>query len=235
MLITSSQNSCYKELKKLLSDKSYFFLDNPKLIDEAVKAGHNLEFLLMTEKYAGKTDYGGQTVVLSENLFKTFSNTISSQGLVGVLKVMKRPLSAPKGNFLVLDEVQDPGNVGTLIRSALGADYLDIYLVSSARLGDKVIRSSMGAVFKTRIYECEKGEFISFFKGYKNLITADMDGENVFECKLSKPVGIILGNEGNGVSKELRALASKTVSIPMQNGLESLNVGVAGSILMFNI
>lgn len=234
-MITSVQNEKIKLLKRLLKDKSFMFLDNPKLISEAVKAGYKIEYLIIKENYAGKTDYGGENVLVSEEIFKTFSQTVNSQGLIGILKVEKKPLSVPKSNFLVLDELQDPGNVGTLLRSALGANFKDVYLINCAKVAsDKVVRSSMGAIFKLNIFECTKNEFLNMCFGL-HMCYADMYGENIYKTTFPKNIGIVVGNEGNGVSEELKKVCNKSVSIPMANGLESLNASVAGSIIMYQI
>lgn len=237
MIISSMQNAKVKELKKLMADKSLVFFDNPKLLEEAHKAGFQILYILKREDCTHKTDYGGEVITLSKNVFKSFSTTLNSQGLIGVVKFNFKTIEKPKGNYLVLDCLQDPGNLGTLIRSALGANFLDIYLLDCVKASsDKVIRSSMGAIFKTRIYPCTKEEFIKQFKTWNlPLIACDMDGDNLYNFAPQCPVGIVIGNEGNGVSKEMFNLATKTISIPMQNDLESLNAGVAGSIVMFQI
>ena len=231
------QNPKVKELKKLMTDKSLVFFDNPKLVAEAYMAGHQIIYTIKKEGFSGKTDYGGEVIELSESVFKTFSSTLSSQGLIGVVKFNFKPLERPKGNFLVLDELQDPGNVGTLIRSALGANFLDIYLINTVKPNnDKVVRSSMGAVFKTNLYPCSKDEFISEFKKWNlPLAVCHMQGENLYKTTFPNQVGVLVGNEGNGVSEQMHKLSSKTISIPMQNNLESLNAGVSGSIVMFEI
>ena len=220
-----------------MADKSLVFFDNPKLLDEAYSAGHQIIYLLKKEGTASKTDYGGEVVELAENVFKAFATTQNSQGLIGVVKFIYPKMQKPKGNFLVLDALQDPGNIGTLIRSGLGANFLDIYLVETAKAtNDKVVRSSMGAIFKTRLYPCTKSEFIENFKNWKlPLITLDMNGENLYKTNLPSGVGIVVGNEGNGVSKELREISTLALKIPMQNNLESLNAGVSGSIVMYEI
>ena len=237
MIISSVQNPKVKELKKLMTDKSLVFFDNPKLVEEAYLAGHQIIYLIKKEGYVGKTDYGGEIVEVTDNVFKTFSSTQNSQGLIGVAKFSFCKLDKPKGNFLVLDGLQDPGNIGTLIRSGLGANFLDIYLVDSARANnEKVVRSSMGAIFKTRLYPCTKEQFtIEFKKWNLQLIVCDMDGENIYKSNIAGQVGIVVGNEGSGVSNNMFNLATKTISIPMQNGLESLNAGVSGSIIMYQI
>jgi len=237
MIITSTQNNIVKELIKLKKDKSFIFLDNPKLINEAYFSGQKIIYLIKKEGYAGKLDYGGQIIDVSENVFRQFATTITSQGVVGVVKYESPKLEKPNGRFLVLDNVQDPGNVGTLIRSALGANFLDIYLLDSCRVSnDKLIRSSMGALFKTRIFEMSKEEFLNeYTKWNLPLYTCDMNGENVYTHNFENNCGIVIGNEGKGVSLEIEQVCSKTIKIPMMNNLESLNAAISGSIIMYTI
>lgn len=237
MILTSVHNPKIKELKKLMKDKSLVFFDNPKVLAEAISAGNKILYLIKKEGYAGKIDYGGEVIEVTENVFNQFTSTVTSQGIVGVVKLNKRELLKPSGNFLVLDGLQDPGNVGTLIRSALGANFLDIYLLNCVQVGnDKVIRASMGAVFKTRVYESSRDDFISQFSSwYKNLFACDMMGTNIYKKDFSNSDGIVIGNEGNGLSKLIKDICTGTISIPMQNNLESLNAGVSGSIIMYEI
>lgn len=237
MVIASTQNEKIKYLKKLMTDKSLVFFDNPKLVEEAFQAGHNILYIIKRENVPYKTDYGGEVIEVTENVFNTFSDTQHSQGLIGVIKFKELPLKKPKGNFLVLDGLQDPGNVGTLIRTALGANFLDIYLLDSVKANnDKVVRASMGAIFKTKIYQTTRQEFISAFKNWNlKLLACDMNGTNIFEYQTKYPVGVVVGNEGNGLSDEIKSIATNIIKIPMQNGLESLNAGVSGSIVMYQI
>ena len=237
MVIASTQNEKIKYLKKLMNDKSLVFFDNPKLVEEAFQAGHNILYIIKREDTPYKTDYGGEVVEVTQNIFNVFTNTQHSQGLIGVVRFKELPLNKPQGNFLVLDGLQDPGNVGTLIRSALGANFLDIYLLDSVKANnDKVVRASMGAIFKTKIYQTTRQEFISAFKNWNlKLLACDMNGANIFEYQTKYPVGVVVGNEGNGLSDEIKSIATDIVKIPMQNGLESLNAGVSGSIVMYQI
>lgn len=236
MVITSTSNSQVKEIKKLKKEKGFLFLDNPKLTEEAILAGEKIEVVVFEEnkeeKFASLAK--SKNIIVSSEVFKTLSSAENSQGALAIVRTRKRPFKPPSGNFLVLDEVQDPGNVGTLVRSALAFEFNDIYLINCASVSnEKVVRSTMGAIFKTRVYELSREEFVSNFKGM-NLYCGEMNGEDISKAQLKFPVGIIVGNEGNGVSNELKKL-SKSVAIKMNKGIESLNAGVAGSILMFKI
>ena len=245
-MIISRNNEKVKELKKIKADKKFAFLDNPKVVKEAINAGFNLKYLLINcevrANNAEKFDFNSkncEVVKLNDSTFKLFADTCNSQGVIGVVENVCKKLDEPNSNFLVLDNLQDPGNVGTLLRTALGANILNVYMVDCVSLtNEKLIRSSMGAVFKLNIYECSKSEFMIFqkqsLKKY-DIYVGNMQGENVFDVTVKNQFGIILGNEGNGVSKEMFEIANKKISIPMANNLESLNVGVAGAILMYEL
>ena len=239
-MITSKENEKIKNLKQLLKNKQYLFIDNPKVVLEAVDGGYVLECLIVNAENFGADltkfeKFKEKMIEVNSAVFKLFSTTCNSQGIIGVIKNKERQLATPKGNFVVLDALQDPGNVGTILRSALGADFKDIYLVDCVNaLNDKLVRSSMGAIFKLNIYECTKSEFLDFQKDLRaDLYVGHMQGENVFELNAQAPFGIVVGNEGNGVSKEMFEIANKKVCVPMKNNLESLNVGVAASLIMY--
>lgn len=231
-MITSVSNETIKSLKKLIKQRDIICLDNPKLITEALK--NNWQILAVLK--SNNIFYTEHDILVSENVLRYFSNVVTSQGVVAIVRLKIYDLKPPNNNFLVLDNVQDPGNVGTLIRSAVGANFLDIFLINCASISlDKTVRSTMGALFKCRFYEV-KEDFIKILENWNmTLIVADMDGDSVFEYENKSPVGLIVGNEGHGVGESLKKIANKFVKIPMQNGLESLNAGVSGSIIMYQL
>lgn len=233
-MITSVKNEQIKNLKQLKSQKDILCLDNPKLINEAINDGYQIICVLKTENI--NTSFSDNDILVSENVLNIFTNTVTSQGVVAFIKYTKKQLKPPNGKFLILDNVQDPGNVGTLIRSAVGADFLDIYLINCAGVClDKTVRSTMGALFKCNLYEV-KEDFIDILKSWdKEIYVADMNGQNLFCMEHNANVGVIIGNEGKGVNPKLRNIATTTISLPMQNNLESLNAAVSGSIIMYQI
>lgn len=241
--ILSTQNQIIKDLKKQKQhSRSLLFLDNPKTINDAISCGFQPKIVLITslEKLADLQDYEdacGEVIKTSQQVIKLFSSTVTPQGIVGVFEMKTQQPHLPKNNFLVLDGLQDAGNIGTLLRSALGANFKDIFLVDCTALNnDKIVRSSMSAILRLNVFEMSRTEFVKFAKENKlNLMIAEMNGENVYKAKFDKNIGVVVGNEGNGVSKELKSLAKAKCSIPMANNLESLNAGVAGSIIMFQI
>lgn len=175
--------------------------------------------------------------VVSEKMLSSLATTKTNQSVICVCKIKEYDLSSV-GNCLILDNLQDPGNVGTLVRSALAFNFNDIYLVGGADpYSEKVIRSSAGTILKARLHICS---FEAIKQNKKliadNFIVADMSGENINKIHLPKKrIAVIIGNEGQGVSDEFLNFADTKISIPMTQKVESLNAGVAGSIIMQKI
>ena len=229
MEITSLDNPKIKLLLKLNQSKyrkkeGLFIVEGAHLVKEA----KNLN--LLVEAYS-INDIDGYIKVTKE-IMKKISNTDTLPTEVGLCKILENNKLSDK--LLILDAVQDPGNLGALMRSAkafgfetivLGEGCCDIY-------NDKVIRSSQGAIFKLSFIHANLVEFISNLKDYDVYGTDVVNGIDVNEIKEKNKIAIILGNEGNGVSKEVKALAKKNIYIPLNN-TESLNVSVAGGIIMY--
>ncbi len=175
--------------------------------------------------------------VVSEQKLDSIATTKTNQNIVCICKKPECEIEA-KGNSLILDGLQDPGNVGTLIRSAMAFGFEDIYLVGCADVySEKVIRSSAGLSLVARLHVVGFEDVIkNKSKIASNFLVADMNGKNLHEICLPKGnIAVIIGNEGQGVSKGFVELANIVVSIPMSKKVESLNAGVAGSIIMQKI
>ena len=172
--------------------------------------------------------------VVSEKMLSSLATTKTNQSIICICRVKDFGIESV-GNSLILDNLQDPGNVGTLVRSALAFGFKDIYLVEGADpYSEKVIRSSAGLIMSARLHICSFEEVEKNKNKIANVfMVADMDGENINSLKPTKnKVAVIVGNEGQGVGDRFLKLANKTVSIPMMPQVESLNAGVAGSIIM---
>ena len=231
-MITSRQNETIKEVVKLHTKKhrlqrGVFLVEGEKLFNEALKAGFELVEAFSTEAKDG-------VELVSDNVLKAIATTVTPQNLVAVFK-QKNTNTSVFDKCIILDNVQDPSNMGSIIRSALGAGFVDIIAVNCVDKYDpKVIRASMGAIFHTNIIECELDEAISLInKNGLQLVVASMEGESIFDIDFPDRIAFVVGNEGNGVSKEFRNLTSLTFSIPMNEKLESLNVAVSSALLMY--
>ncbi len=251
------------ELKKQKRiSKSLLFLDNVKIIRDALANGSieakyiltsldqeefdalgiNVEQIKNKQNNLNKKTAEIEVFKVDEKAIEMLADTKTPQQILCVAQLTQNVLTVPTTNFLVLDSLQDPGNVGTLIRSAKASGFEFVFLVESVRKNNpKLIRSSVGAVFDNKVFEMTREDFIQFVrKNNLQLICCDMNGENIFKFAeknnlKDKIIGIVIGNEGQGVSNELSSLCAQTVKIPMQQGIESLNAGVSGSIIMYEI
>lgn len=230
-MITSLTNQVVKDLVKLNTSKGrkeagLFIVEGRHLVLEAIKAG------VLVKAYTIKDDLEGEKV--SEQVMKKICNTNTVVNQIGICKfIEKRELS---DKILILDGVQDPGNLGTLMRSAKAFNFNTIFLSDGTvdPYNDKVIRSSQGAIFKLNIIQGNIIDFLNKISDYDIYSTNVINGIDIRDANISKKIALILGNEGNGVSDEVKALNLKNLYISMDN-MESLNVSIAGSILMYEI
>ena len=237
-MITSKQNQTVKLIRSL-SDKKYrdqtglYLVESVKLVKDAVSLGLDIELIVGTEKgisALGDTTYKTETV--SEEIYKHVSEQVSPQG---VLALVKKPQSSQVcgGLSLLLDDVADPANVGAIIRTAAACGYKTVYMTEGTAdpYSPKSVRSAMGGIFRVNVV---RDSISVLLDSIKNPITvADMYGKNAFESKIDGDFCLVIGNEGKGVSDLVRSKAQYTVSIPMQNGMESLNAAVSAGILMY--
>lgn len=240
MVITSTDNAKVQEVAKL-ADKKYrklhqcYVIEGERLVRDAIFHGAEVQNVFVAESVANKLNFANATIV-SDRVFAKMSGTVNSQGVLAVAKIPQTELVAPQGNCLILDNLQDPGNIGTLIRSAVACGFTDVYAVNCADLySPKVVRSAMSAHFCLNLHQTD--DIVKVFDlASKNLILAcDMGGRNIFHCKFDGNVALVLGNEGNGLSVYSRQKANDTICLPMANSFESLNVAVAGSVIMYQI
>lgn len=243
-LITSVKNPLIVQTKKIKENpKDKLFIENPKLIREAFQSNLIFDYVLISktkyEKIIKEYDFlsNYNIYLVGENVIEHLSDTKTPQGVIAIVNFKAKELKKPEGNYIVLESLQDPGNLGTIIRSAKGTNFKDIYLINCVSFcNQKVVRSAMGNLFNLNLYTFSSTqEFLNFAdKNKLNFCVADMNGDNLFSIK--EPLtnyGFVIGNEGKGVSAILKEKANKKISIPMKNGLESLNAGVSCSIIIY--
>ena len=233
-----ASKSLISNLKKQKRENRFLlFLDNVKIIKDAIKNKTINPLFVFTIDENIDIEFKNKYLVDNKTI-EQLSDVRTPQGVLCVAEYIPYIVNKPTNNFLVLDNVQDPGNVGTLIRTAKASGFNEVYLLNCASVTNpKVVRSSVGAIFTTKLYELDRQEFINFQKEWKNtLLKTDMNGENIFTFKPDNEIlGIVIGNEGNGVSNEISSICSKSIKIPMMEGIESLNASVSGSIIMYEI
>lgn len=230
-MISSPTNPKVKELIKLNTAKyrretKKFIVEGEHLVKEAKMYGEVLEIYTIDERLEGE--------VITEAVMNKICNTSTVVRQIAVCKMQDK--KNVKNNILILDGIQDPGNMGALLRSAKAFMFDTIFLCDGCVdiYNSKVIRSSQGAIFKLNFIYGDKIEFIKSLNNYKVYGTDVTNGIDVKNLKIDSNVALILGNEGNGISKEIKDLHLDNLYISMDN-MESLNVSVAGSILMYEI
>lgn len=232
-----ASNNLIKDLKKQKRENSsLLFLDNLKIIKDSIESGLKPK-LLLVDNDDFDIDFDCPIYKVERSVIEQLADSKTPQGVVCILEYIPNIVKKPTTNFLVLDSLQDPGNVGTLIRTATACGFNFVFLLDCVKpTNSKLVRSSVGTLFNNHVVSLTKQEFVELAKNWKlNLLVADMNGENIFNFQTNDIVGIVLGNEGNGVSQELRSICNQTVKIPMCKGVESLNVGVSGAVIMYQL
>lgn len=242
-MITSIDNPIIIKSKKLL-DKKYryseqrYLIEGEKLVDEAIRFHQKLDYLLVTESKAERySDAPCQVIVVSDRAIKAVSDTVTNQGVIAVAFINEAIPAKPHGNCLILDNLQDAGNVGTILRTAAATGYNEIYLYNCVDVySPKVVRSAMSAHFIVKTYKSsDMNELIDLVRASCPIVVADMSGNNVFDTVVPVPHALAIGNEGNGISQLLMDNSDVKVSLPMKNNLESLNASVSAGVLMYQL
>ncbi len=240
-MIISKQNALVKEIRSLADKKfrdslNLYVVENVKTVKEVLALNLNVKRVVCTEKGFGAIEgFYANYELVSEEIFKYISAEVSPQGVLAVVEKPQNFLQPPTGSCLLLDGVSDPSNVGAILRTAVASGYSEIYMTndSADAFSPKAVRSSMSGVFRSKIMRGELDEILKVIN--LPIVVADMNGENVFNAKIADKFCLVIGNEGRGVSPELKNKADKIVSIPMLNGMESLNASVSAGILMYNL
>lgn len=221
-----------------------------RLVEEAVGAKGTIESavyspsLEKTERgralLASLKESGIDLELVEDSELERLADTQHPQGIIAVVRAPRWTLADIKGKMgpvLVLDGVQDPGNTGTMLRTALGLGAAGIIALPGTVevTNPKVLRGSMGAVFRLPWVELSADDFLAWVHKEKvTLLVAAMDGDPISGMEIRLPAAIVLGNEGAGLSPAVRA-AGRAVSIPISRGTESLNVAVAAGILLYEV
>jgi TrmH family RNA methyltransferase len=251
-MITSTQNSKIKFVRALMGrakdrrEANAFVVEGVRLIDEAAISNWRFQFVLYDESISerGKslveslTSKDIDVEMVSENLMKSLSETETPQGILAVLNYSRLPIPDPLNFLLIPDQIRDPGNLGTLLRTAAATGVQAVLSPpeTTDAFAPKVVRAGMGAHFQLPIQSMLWEEIEQICKSASlQIYLADMNGKSCWETDLLQPLALIIGGEAEGASDEARKLANEQISIPMVGNVESLNAGVAGSVLMFEV
>lgn len=249
--ITSRDNPALKSLRALLTEarkqraSGQAVLEGPHLLAAALDHGLSPDLIVLSEGVrtdaevmellarAGKLE----TFCLPDPLFRSLSELAAPVGILARIDIPVETERMPTGDCLLLDAVQDAGNVGTLLRTAAAADVRDVLLGPgcAGAWTPRVLRAAQGAHFGLRIRE--QADLAGFLKHYSgNLVaTVARDGASLYALDLRQPVAWLFGNEGAGLAPELVELAKQRATIPLEPGSESLNVAAAAAICLFEM
>lgn len=244
LVITSRKNPLIQQVRKLLSsrkereEKGLFVSDGTKLLQEAVKYCHGLDTVFLTEDISVELPDKVKCYRVSPEIMAYISPMETPQGALFVCRLPeKTPLQAKPGTLL-LDGIQDPGNLGTVLRTA---DALNVQVALLEGCADpyshKVVRSSMGAVFRAPVVRCSWQEAKAAFAaaGIPVAVTALNDkAEDIRTARIGE-MAVVIGSEGQGVRQEILNGADKALVIPMNPRCESLNAAVAAAIVMWQM
>ena len=254
--IRSKDNRIYKDTLRLLRKKyrdqtRLFLLEGPRPVTDALKSGAGVASVFIKESAAGRADArtleklcagaasAPPCVLLADELFNRLSDTEHSQGVLAVVRKPDAPADAACGRgVIILDRLQDPGNIGTIIRTAEAAGFTALIAIKGT--GDiyspKTVRAAAGSLLRVNVFEgYDTEEAVSLCRRLGlRIIAGDLDGAADYtQADLTGGVAFAIGNEGSGVSEELKSAADLKVRIPMEGDIESLNAAVAAGLLMY--
>ena len=255
--ITSGDNSRIRLVRKLSTRKGRstekrFAVEGRNLVSEVLERGLDVDFIMIPEGASDdapgfiKDCISSSEVTVCEIPEREFSTLTDAGGGIGMLAVVKQLEYSPElidgldadGNLLVLDRIQDPGNMGTLIRTAVAAGYKAIIAMSGTVdiYSPKVLRATAGMIFEIPVvYVSGEDRLKEILRrsGRRIAVTAVDGGGPYYEEDLSRGIALIIGNEGSGVSDAMIEMADVKVTLPMRGRIESLNAAVAAAILMY--
>ena len=252
-VISSKDNDLIKHIKKL-KDKKYrdenneYIIEGIKLIEEAVQENAKIKKIIVcddtTRTYEIPTNVmleiaKYECTYVTEKIFNTITQVTKPQGIMAIIEKNKieAEIDFTQDIIVVLDGVQDPGNLGTILRTVDSANLKQIILSQGVAdpYNPKVVRSTMGAIFRVNIIETENIiDTLEEIKKHKfKVMVTSLDTQNsIYSVKYNKKA-IVIGNEANGVSKEVQAIANEKVKIPMLGKTESLNAAVATGVIIY--
>lgn len=253
-IITSKDNEMIKNIRKLKEKKyrdltNQYLVEGTKLIKEAIEENVKINQIVVCEdclKEDGCTEQKllyqiakYDCIYVSSKIFNSLTDVVNPQGMLAVIQKEsgEEKIKYTEDMIMVLDGIQDPGNLGTILRTidSCGLTQVVLSKTSVDAYNPKVVRSTMGAIFRVKIIEAENlVETLKHMKKHKfKVVATSLSGtENIYEMDMTKKV-IVIGNESKGVSKEILEVADNKVKIPMLGKTESLNAGIATGVILY--
>ena len=242
--ISSRKNPLLQQVKKLLSSRAerrkqgLFVGDGIKLLEEAVKHWPGLQTVILSEGVEAEVPEGVRIVRIPEDVMASISPMEAPQGALFLAKLPENQTFVPQKGMLILDGIQDPGNIGTILRTA---DAMDVPVVLLDGCADpwswKVVRSTMGAAFRRPVYQASWDEVLEKCRAAKIPIGVTALSDRAVDIRSAdlREMALVIGSEGRGVRKEVLENADHELIIPMNPHCESLNAAIAAAIVMWEI
>ena len=226
--------------KKGRLEQNAFLVEGVRMVREALSSSFQVQAVLLREGFVPDFPIPDsvRTWLLPEHVFQSVCDTKTPQGIAAVLNLQSREASGSR--LLALDGVQDPGNVGTIIRTADAAGFDGVLFSPECAdlFSPKVLRSTMGSIFRLGFsFPKSLPEALTQLKkdGY-SVLSSQLDGDPFYDRKdIAPSFVLVIGNEGNGISDEVKAVATHCLCLPMRGGAESLNAAVAAGIMMYDL
>lgn len=254
--IISPQNPVIKNIKSLKirkarEEKGLFYVEGLRIVEEAMDEGADIQQILVAESFLSATqskDIQKRLDVLDatkyqvpDKVFKELTDTEAPQGILAVMRIKRYELAdviTESGYYILLDSIRDPGNMGTIIRTADAAGFSGVIATKGCVdiYNPKVLRSTMGSIFHIPIIQCDetlKVIDILKSKGIKVYASHLEGSRNIFEVEINAGTALVIGSEAEGISNDVAASADELVRIPMPGRAESLNASVAAGIMIF--
>lgn len=246
--ITSSKNEKFKYFKNLKQKKyrtDEFTVEGKKSVFEALSSNAEVSAVIVSESFLGE-DFpipeGITTYSLPDSLFAQLSSTETPSGVICTIRIKREGNFKPNPEkaYIYCDRISDPGNLGTIIRTADAAGFGGVLLSPGCveLYNPKTVRSSMGSFFRTEIAENITAEELKGFKAEGFRILSGALGEKTVSYTAPDyrlPTIIVVGNESNGVSEEVLAISDECIKIPIEGGAESLNAAIAAAVIMYEV
>lgn len=249
--ITSKDNPIYKAAcrltkKKYRDETGTYLIEGVKPLEDALALGITVKNIFVREGRDIPEEFPDRIIsVVESELFVRMSSTETSQGVIAVaekemhdIAEFENIIKTPGSNIVILDRLQDPGNVGTIIRTAEAAGYKAVVIMNGTAdvFSPKVVRAAAGSVFRSCFFSSsDETEVVNVLKkAGKRIVSTDLDTDMIYSSvDLSGNIALVIGNEGQGVSRSFLEASDIKVRIPMEGSIESLNAAVAAGILMY--
>lgn len=251
--ITSKDNELIKHIRKL-KDKKYrdesneYVVEGVKLVEEAVKENAKIKQIIVCEDTTRTYEIPThimleiakyECISVSDKIFNIITQVTNPQGIMAIIEknAQDTQIDYAQDIIVVLDDVQDPGNLGTILRTvdSIGLNQIIVSKGTADAFNSKVVRSTMGAIFRIKIIEVENlAQAIKEMRKhhFKLMVTSLQTENSIYDIDFNKKI-IVIGNEANGVSKEIQDMADEKAKIPMLGRTESLNASVAAGVVMY--